>query len=211
MPLIPMAVVVIYSIACFSIGPSERRKKALDDLKNNKLEDEFFKLSKMLNSAISNYKDDTLEDAIKKYKETIEQASQDENKIETIKDYTEYISANEQKKKKNVDHLKTVANVLPIIKKTIETACLSYVDAFVAVTSSLSCNEFKQVINKFNAAAKEYANGDKGDNAVNVIVGPIASMAYIGFEDTGFNRAKMFASNKKGSEVDTMIIAIDNS
>ncbi len=198
-----------YSIGCFSTGPSEKRKKALDELKKNKLEEEYSKLSKMLKSAVSSYKDNTLEDAIKKYVEAIEQASEAENKIETVKDYTEAKNITEEKKKKNVDHLKIAKDVLPVIKKTIETACLSYADAFVALTSSLSCNEFKQAINEFNAAAKQYANGDKGDNAVDVIIGPISGMTYIGFEDEGFKRAKMFANNKKGSEVENMIKAID--
>ncbi|WP_210380571.1 hypothetical protein, partial [Borreliella garinii] len=136
-----------YSIGCFSTGPSEKRKKALGELKKNKLEEEYSKLSKMLKSAVSSYKDNTLEDAIKKYAEAIEQASEAENKIETVKDYTEAKNATEEKKEKSVDHLKTATGVLPVIKKTIETACLSYVDAFVALTSSLSCNEFKQAIN----------------------------------------------------------------
>ncbi|WP_050581620.1 hypothetical protein [Borreliella garinii] len=198
-----------YSIGCFSTGPSEKRKKALGELKKNKLEEEYSKLSKMLKSAVSSYKDNTLEDAIKKYAKAIEQASEAENKIETVKDYTEAKNATEEKKEKSVDHLKTVRGVLPVIKKTIETACLSYVDAFVALISSLSCNEFKQAINEFNAAAKQYANGDKGDNAVDVIVGPISGMTYIEFEDEGFKRAKMFANNKKGREVENMIKAID--
>ncbi len=163
----------------------------------------------MLKSAVSSYKNNTLEDAIKKYAEAIEQAIEAENKIETVKDYTEAKNATEEKKKKNVDYLKTATGVLPVIKKTIEIACLSYADAFVALTSSLSCNEFKQAINEFNAAAKQYANGDKGDNAVDVIIGPISGMTYIGFEDSGFKRAKLFANNKKGSEVENMIKAID--
>ncbi len=197
-----------YSIGCFSTGPSENRKKALDELKQNKLEEEYSKLSKMLKSAVSSYKDATLEDAIEKYRKAIEQASEAENKIETVKDYADAKSATAEKKKKNVDHLKTARSVLPIIKKTIEMACLSYADAFVAVTSSLSCNEFKQAINEFNVAAKQHANGDKGDNAVDVIVGTISGMTSE-FEDAGFKRAKMFASNKKGSEVENMIKAID--
>ncbi|WLN25888.1 hypothetical protein KJD10_05700 (plasmid) [Borreliella valaisiana] len=57
-----------YSIGCFSTGPSENRKKALDELKQNKLEEEYSKLSKMLKSAVSSYKDATLEDAIEKYR-----------------------------------------------------------------------------------------------------------------------------------------------
>lgn len=34
-------------------------------------------------------------------------------------------------------------------------------------------------------------------------------MTHIGLEDEGFKRAKMFASNKEGSEVENMIRAID--
>ncbi len=34
-------------------------------------------------------------------------------------------------------------------------------------------------------------------------------MTYIEFEDEGFKRAKMFANNKKGREVENMIKAID--
>ncbi|WP_151060778.1 hypothetical protein [Borreliella turdi] len=198
-----------YSIGCFSTEPSKKRKEALNELEKNKLEEEYSKLSKMLKSAVASYKDNTLEDAIKKYMEAIEQASNAENKIAPVKDYTEAKSVDNEKKKKNVEHLKTARGVLPIIKETIETACLSYADAFIIVTSSLSCKEFKQAINEFNAAAKKYANRDKGDNAADVIVGPISGMAYSGFEDNGFRRAKMFASNKNGTEVDNMIKAID--
>ncbi len=54
----------------------------------------------MLKSAVSSYKDNTLEDAIKKYVEAIEQASEAENKIETVKDYTEAKNTTEEKKKK---------------------------------------------------------------------------------------------------------------
>ncbi|WP_418905311.1 hypothetical protein QIA30_06260 (plasmid) [Borreliella turdi] len=198
-----------YSIGCFSKRPSEERKKAIDELAKNKLEEEYSKLSKMLKSAVSSYKNSTLEEAINKYKEAIEQASKTENEINTVKDYAETQSADKNTKEKNIDHLKTIRGILPIITKTIETACLSYADAFVAVTSSLSCNEFKQAINEFYIAAKQYANGNKGDNAVDVIVGPISGMTYSGFEDWGFKRAKMFAGNKKGSEVENMIIAID--
>lgn len=54
----------------------------------------------MLKSAVSSYKDNTLEDAIKKYAEAIEQASEAENKIETAKDYTEAKNTTEDKKKK---------------------------------------------------------------------------------------------------------------
>lgn len=54
----------------------------------------------MLKSAVSSYKDNTLEDAIKKYAEAIEQASEAENKIETVKDYTEAKNATEEKRKK---------------------------------------------------------------------------------------------------------------
>lgn len=69
----------------------------------------------MLKSAVSSYNDNTLEDAIKKYVEAIEQASEAENKIETVKDYTEAKNTTEEKKKKNVDHLKIARGVLPVI------------------------------------------------------------------------------------------------
>ncbi|WP_236841565.1 hypothetical protein [Borreliella garinii] len=154
------------------------------------------------------YNKKDLDDSYVQYAEAIEQAIEAENKIETVKDYASAQSAADDTKKKNIDHLKTVRFVLPLIKKTIEIACLSYADAFAIATSSLSCNEFKQAINEFNAAAKQYANGDKGDNAVDVIIGPISSMTYVKFED-GFARAKMFALNYRGDEVDKMIKAID--
>ncbi|MCD2332637.1 hypothetical protein [Borreliella americana] len=198
-----------YRIGCFSEGPSVERRKALAMLKNNKLEEEYDKLSNMLKSSVFSYRDNnTLDNAIKEYRKAISKASETEHKIKIVKDYKAVQEAKNEEKKENVDSLKTVADVLPVIKKTIETACLFYADAFAVVTSSLSCNEFRQAINEFNAAAKEYANGDKGDNAVDVIVGPIASMAYSGSED-GFDNAKKFANNKTGEEVKKMIKAID--
>lgn len=81
---------------------------------------------------------------------------------------------------------------------------------FVAVTANLSCSEFKKAVKEFNEAAKKYANGDKGDNAVSVIVGAISGMSYSGgFEDWWFNNAKMFANNKTGEEVNNMTRVID--
>ncbi|WP_210374505.1 hypothetical protein [Borreliella garinii] len=197
-----------YRIGCFSEGPSEERRQALTDLKKLKLDEKYAKLSTMLKSAVPSYNKKDLDDSIVQYKEAIEQAIEAENKIETVKDYASAQSAADDTKKRNIDHLKTVRDVLPLIKKTIDIASLSYADAFTVVPSSLSCNEFKQALNEFNAAAKQYANGYKGENAVTVILAPISSMTYVKFED-GFARAKMFALNYRGDEVDKMIIAMD--
>ncbi|WP_421114435.1 hypothetical protein QIA00_04920 (plasmid) [Borreliella americana] len=199
-----------YRIGCFSKNPSEARSQALAKLEENNLEEEYAKLSNMLKKAVPSYNKRDLEDAITQYKEAIKQASEAEFKIETVIDYEAAKNATENKKKENVDRLKIVKSVLPIIKNNIETACLAYADTFVAVTANLSCSEFKKSIKEFNEAAKKYANGDKGDNAVSVIVGAISGMAYSGgFEDWWFNNAKMFANNKTGEEVNNMIRAID--
>ncbi|WP_210360190.1 hypothetical protein [Borreliella garinii] len=197
-----------YRIGCFSEGPSEKRRQALTDLEKLKLDEKYAKLSAMLKSAVPSYNKKDLDDSIAQYKEAIKWASEAEGKIEKVKDYASAQSAADDTKKRNIDHLKTVRDVLPIIKKTIEKASLSYADAFTVVASSLSCSEFKQAVNEFNEAAKQYANGKKGDNAVSVIVNPISSMTYVKFED-GFARAKMFALNYRGDEVDKMIRAID--
>ncbi len=91
-----------------------------------------------------------------------------------------------------------------LLKKTTETACLAYADAFVAVAASLSCSEFSQAAEDFSAAAKEYANG-KGNN--DVIVGAISSMAYDEFEKE-FKKVKIFANNE-GDKLNKMTAAID--
>lgn len=163
----------------------------------------------MLKSAVPSYNKKDLDDSIAQYKEAIKRASEAEGKIEKVKDYASAQSVADDTKKINIDHLKTVRDVLSIIKKTIEKASLSYANAFTVVASSLSCSEFKQAVNEFNEAAKQYANEKKGDNAVSVIVDPISSsMTYVKFED-GFARAKMFALNYGGDEADKMIRAID--
>ncbi|MCD2383394.1 hypothetical protein LRB48_02925 [Borreliella burgdorferi] len=162
----------------------------------------------MLKSAVPSYYKKNLDNSIAQYKEAIKQAIEAESKIETVKDYATAQSAADDKKKRNIDNLKIVRDVLLIIKKTIEKASRSYADAFAIATSSLSCSEFKQAVKEFNDTAKQYANGNKGDNAVNVIVGTISSMTYVKFKDE-FARAKMFARNYRGDEVDKMIRAID--
>ncbi|WP_458322056.1 hypothetical protein [Borreliella burgdorferi] len=200
-----------YRIGCFSKSPSEARSQALAKLEENNLEEEYAKLSNMLEKAVlSCYNKKDLEDAIKQYKEAIKQAGEAESKIETVIDYEAAQNATENKKKENVDRLKIVKSVLPIIKNNVEIACLAYSDTFVAVTANLSCSEFKKAVKEFNEAAKKYANGDKGDNAVSVIVGAISGMSYSGgFEDWWFNNAKMFANNKTGEEVNNMTRVID--
>ncbi|MCD2374223.1 hypothetical protein LRB29_03935 [Borreliella burgdorferi] len=145
----------------------------------------------MLKSAVPSYYKKNLDDSIAQYKEAIKQAIEAESKIETVKDYATAQSAADDKKKRNIDNLKIVRDVLLIIKKTIEKASRSYADAIA--TSSLSCSEFKQAVKEFNDTAKQYANGNKGDNAVNVIVGTISSMTYVKFKDE-FARAKMVCS-----------------
>ncbi|WP_232535994.1 hypothetical protein, partial [Borrelia sp. A-FGy1] len=196
-----------YRIGCFYPGPSAERRQAITDLGKLKLEEEYNKLSKMLKEAVPDYETKTLDDAIAEYKKAIDEASDAEGKIETINDYKEPNDKEKQEKKVNVDHLKKVRNVLPVIEKTMETASKAYADAFAIIASRLSSSEFRQAVSEFNDAAKQYANG-KGDNAVSVIVGPISSMTYVTFEN-GFARAKIFARNYTGSEVEKMIAAID--
>ncbi|WP_210379584.1 hypothetical protein [Borreliella garinii] len=202
-----------YRIGCFSTKPSEERRKALVKLKENNLDQEYVNLNKMLKNAVSSYNKRDLEDAITQYKKAIKQAIEAECKIETVSDYKAAQEAPDEKKEKNLANLKIIKSVLPIIKKTIEEASLAYADAFAFVTASLSCGkgseEFKEAVKGFNDAAKQYTNGNKGDNAVSVIVGAISGMAYSGFEDSWFNNAKMFALNKEGGEVKKMIAAID--
>ncbi|WP_215537950.1 hypothetical protein [Borreliella bavariensis] len=55
----------------------------------------------------------------------------------------------EEKKNESLTHLRTVRGVLPVIKKTTETACLACADAFVAVAASLSCRELSQATERF--------------------------------------------------------------
>lgn len=143
----------------------------------------------MLKNDVPGYKDNnTLENAIAKYRKTIIEVIEAESQIK-IK--TE--NNGEEKKNESLTHLRTVIGVLPVIKKTTETACLACADAFVAVAASLSCSEFSQAAEDFSAAAKEYANG-KGNNDVDVIVGAIYSIAYYEFEKE-FKKVKIFANN----------------
>ncbi|ACL35226.1 hypothetical protein [Borreliella garinii] len=138
-------------------GHSKKHSQALPDLKKLNLEEDYTKLSKMLKNDAPVYKDNnTLENAITKYKEAIIKAIEVESQIK-IK--TE--NNGEDKKNESLTHLRTVIGVLPVIKKTTETVCLACADVFVAVAASLSCSEFSQAVEDFSAAAKEYANGKK--------------------------------------------------
>lgn len=107
-----------YSIGCFSNGPSARRSQALINLENNKLDEEYSKLNKMLEQAATGYDVSTLNNAINKYKEVIKKAKEAENKIEKESDYPETKKADAEKKKRNLDNLKTVKDVLTVSKKT---------------------------------------------------------------------------------------------
>ncbi|WP_234929331.1 hypothetical protein, partial [Borreliella garinii] len=71
-------------------------------------------------------------------------------------------------------------------------ASVAYANAFAVMSSSLSSAEFKKAVNEFKDAAEKYANGDRGDHAVDVIVGAITGMALN--NENGFKRAKMFAN-----------------
>ncbi|QMU99852.1 hypothetical protein F0310_05420 (plasmid) [Borrelia sp. A-FGy1] len=197
-----------YSISCFSAGPSARRSQAIAALKNNNLDNDYTNLSNMIKSVVPSYNTKTLDDAIAAYKQAVSKASDAEEEIEIVNDYSETQSAKQEKKKKNIDHLKTIRRVLTVIEKTIETASLAYADAFAIVSDSLSCSKFRQAICKFSKAAKEYANGNKGDHAVDVIVGAIAGMSHASFEKS-FDKAKRFANKESGEEVDKMVAAID--
>lgn len=106
-----------YSIGCFSNGPSARRSQALINLENNKLDEEYSKLNKMLEQAATGYDVSTLNNAINKYKEVIKKAKEAENKIEKESDYPETKKAAAEKKKRNLDNLKTVKDVLTVSKK----------------------------------------------------------------------------------------------
>nr|WP_151073938.1 hypothetical protein [Borreliella turdi] len=77
------------------------------------------------------------------------------------------------------------------------------------MASSLSSAEFIEAVNEFKEAAKKYTNGNKGDHAVDIVVGAIADMAFDIYYENGFKRAKMFANKTTGTEVDRMIAAIE--
>ncbi|MCD2332691.1 hypothetical protein [Borreliella americana] len=196
-----------YGIECFSEGPSARRSQALTNLENNQLDKEYSKLNKMLKQAATGYDDSTLNSAINKYKEVIKRAKEAENHIEKENDYAETKKAGEEKKKKNLDNLKTVKDVLSVSEKTIETASVAYANAFAVIASGLSSAEFITAVNEFKEAAEKYANGNKGDHAIDVIVGAITGIALD--NENRFQRANMFANKETGEEVDKMIAAIE--
>lgn len=83
---------------------------------------------------------------------------------------------------------------------------MAYANAFAAMASSLSSAEFKKAINEFKYTAEKYANGDREDHAVDVIVGAIAGMAFD--NKNGFKRAKMFANKATDEGGNKIIIAI---
>lgn len=79
----------------------------------------------MLEQAATGYDANTLNNAINKYKEVIKKAKEAENRIEKENDYTGTKKADGEKKKRNLDNLKTVKNVLTVSKKTIESASIA--------------------------------------------------------------------------------------
>ncbi|WP_215537687.1 hypothetical protein [Borreliella bavariensis] len=75
------------------------------------------------------------------------------------------------------------------------------------MASSLSSAEFKKAVNEFKDIAEKYANGDRGDHAIAIIVGAITGMAFD--NENGFKRAKMFANKTTDEGGNKIIIAID--
>ncbi|WP_151073892.1 hypothetical protein [Borreliella turdi] len=199
---------VDYSIGCFSKAPSKKRSQALDYLENNNLEETYSTLNKILKEAAHDYCPKPLDNAIREYKEIIIKAKEAENKIKKINDFIYDEKNNKEEGEKSVDNLKKVRDILSVFKKIIESASVAYADAFAIIVSSLSSPEFIEAVNEFKEASKKYANGNKGDHAVDVIVGAIAGMAFDTYEN-GFKRAKMFANKTTGREVDKMVAAID--
>ncbi|XOU12876.1 hypothetical protein QIA01_04930 (plasmid) [Borreliella americana] len=195
------------SIECFSGGPSARRSQALNDLEKNKLDREYTKLSQMLKETTHDYCPKALDNAIEEYKKTITIAKEAENKIKKITSFTIDEGNNNEERKENVDNLKKVSNILSISEKTIETASVAYANAFAVIASRLSSAKFITAVNEFKDAAEKYANGNKGDHAVDVVVGAIAGIAFD--NENKFERAKMFANKEKGEEVNKMIAAIE--
>lgn len=84
---------------------------------------------------------------------------------------------------------------------------MAYANAFAVMASSLSYAEFKKAVNEFKDAAEKYANGDRGDHAVDVIVGAITGIAFD--HENGFKRAKMFANKATDEGGNKIIIAIE--
>ncbi|WP_458322045.1 hypothetical protein [Borreliella burgdorferi] len=199
-----------YNIRCFSKAPSEKRSQALAYLENNNLDITYSSLNKMLKEATHDYSpNNALDNVIKEYKEAIIKAKEAENNIKKINDFTGNEGNNKEEGKKNVDNLKKVRDILSVFKKTIESASVAYADAFAIIVSNLSSAEFIEAVNEFKEAAKKYTNGNKGDHAVDVVVGAIAGMAFDTYCENGFKRAKMFANKATGTEVDKMIAAIE--
>ncbi len=195
------------SIGCFSEGPSARRSQALNDLEKNKLDEEYTKLNQMLKETTQDYCPKALDNAIEEYKRAITIAKEAEDKIKKITSFTIDEGNNNEERKENVDNLKKVNNILSISEKTIETASVAYANAFAVIVSRLSSAEFITAVNEFKDATEKYANGNKGDHAVDVVVGAIAGIAFD--NENRFERAKMFANKEKGAEVDKMIAAIE--
>ncbi|WP_330529191.1 hypothetical protein [Borreliella valaisiana] len=160
-----------YSIGCFSKAPSEKLSQALTYLENNNLDKTYSGLNKMLKEAAHDYCPNALDNAIKEYNEAIIKAKGAENNIKKINDFTGDEGNNKEEGKKNVDNLKKVRDILSVFKKTIESASVAYADAFAIIVSSLSSAEFIEAVNEFKEAAKKYTNGNKGDHAVDVVVG----------------------------------------
>lgn len=76
------------------------------------------------------------------------------------------------------------------------------------MAASLSSAEFKKAVNEFKDTADKYANGDRGDHAVDVIVGAITGMVFD--NENGFKSAKTFTNKATGEGGSKIILLLTN-
>ncbi|WKC58726.1 hypothetical protein [Borrelia sp. P9F1] len=157
-----------YSPGCFTQGPSDERKEGLKKLVEIKLEEKFKKLENMLKD-ISGYDPKALTNAIAKYERVLKEAQDANGKIKIN-------NANAQERSKNIGYLKKVRDTLDAALDVMKQASLAYADAFTSVVSGMSSSQFKEAVNEFNRAAKEYAKVAPGTRFT-VITEVIFSMA----------------------------------
>ncbi|AYE36886.1 hypothetical protein DB313_05145 (plasmid) [Borrelia turcica IST7] len=198
----------VYEIECFSSGPTAERKAGLEELKKYKLKDEFEKLKEKLKGIASGYDPKILTDAIEKFTKAIEEAEKAEAKIETEDDYAKAKKADENKKRENVERLKTVKSASDFSAKAVDVAVVAYAEAFLSVVDTLSSGKFKEAVTEFTVAAKKFADGKKGDKSIFAIASAIAGMGSGNYE-AAFTEARGYAAQVTGEEGNKLVTAIE--
>ncbi|UGQ18018.1 hypothetical protein [Borrelia sp. RT1S] len=189
-----------YDAACFGTVPSDARSKSLEELEKSDLKKDFQKLSSLLKQA-SGHDSGSLNGAISEYERVLKAAKEADAQIEKH-DLLSAKKVSDERKTRNLEHLRKVRAVEGAILKTMEMACLAYADAFTSVVSGMSSSQFKEAVGEFARAARKYAGANEGDEFTIIIY---AIDIIVSKED--LERLKSFV--KTGKEGAEFIAAID--